>query len=410
VTTRRTPTKSTAVADFEARAKEAQSSYDAARAVRQQRAEDFAAAQTAFAWVHASWDAGDDSLPADAEVQAQAQLSRASRLLAAAEVVERKARAQLVNVDTTLATALLPFVTAVLRTTPSVQPFRPTDKPTSLPAAVVVQEKASQVDARSGRLSGAVDVIFSREAVHREADASEFEAAAEAHGVLLRRVQVYTTHDGGQFVDAVRLDVAGVHLAVPVVAPADVVSAAREVCFDVMGRVRDETRYTDNRGPLMPMDNGRRLGMAFEFGKPVVSSDNVGSDGIRRLALEVDFTGKPAKWLGLERGQELIEKAITAQQSRAIDGLGRVEKASVTSSRHFATRESRDGRPVPNDTVTVRARFTVVSRAPEGVELDDPDDDMGSPAPPAVPAQRKRTRDPLEDDGTDSHPGTVAAQ
>jgi hypothetical protein len=417
VTTRRT--KSTAVADFEAKAKAAQAAFDAACAVRQQRADDLAAAEQALAAVHAAWESGDDSVPADAEVQAQAQLSRASRLLAAAEAVERKAQAQLLNTDVRLAEALAPFVTAVLRVAPTVQPLRSADVASELPSCVIVQERATTVDPRNGSLSGAVEVIFSRGELHREAEAQAFEAAAERHDVVLSDVQVYTDQHGDTFRDVVHLRVASLDLPVPVLLPAtDTVSAARELGRDVVSAVSQATRkrLSDDM-PRRPMDDGWRIGVATAAGAPVVLSNSMrrggskpGQADTRHVTVEMEFTARPgdsdSRWdsQGASGAAAIVGDAVEKQRGNVVPGLGRVTSAgTVGDTRVVDTTES--GRP---KAIAVRARFELVCQPAKGADLGDTD----SPARSSVPAQRRRSaRDPLEDlDGTGSHPGTVAAQ
>jgi hypothetical protein len=404
----RTSSKSTAVADFEAKAQAAQTTFDAARALRQRRADDLAKAEASVKAIHAAWDAGDDTHPAEAEVHALAAVTRATRLLAAAKAEEQRARAALVNTDVRLAEALAPFVTAVLRVAPTVQALRPTDMAGDLLSCVIVQERATTVDPRTGRLSGAVEVIFSRGELHREAEASAFEAAAERHDVVLSDVQVYTDQHGETFCDVAHLQVASLDLPVPVIVPAkDILSAARELGCDVVSAVSSATRKRlDDDMPRLPMDSGWRLGVASAAGTPVVTSDRVRA-GTRHLTVEVEFTARPGgsdvRWntQGASGAAAQLIAAVEKQQGGVMPGLGRVTSAStVGDMRVVDTTES--GRP---KAIAVRARFELVCQ-PADAELDDTD----SPAPSAVPAQRKRTRDPLEDDGTDSHPGTVAAK
>jgi hypothetical protein len=417
----KTINKTTAVADFEASAAASRLAYEAASALRHQRADELAGAREALADVHAGWDQGDDTLPPDAEVQAQASISRATRLLAAAEVAERKAKAALVNTHTSLADALAPLIGDVLRIAPSVQAYRPTDTASELPSAVAVQTGPTKVDPRSGALSGTVEVIFTRNELHREAHASDFEAAAERHGVILSKVLAFTEQTGELFTDSVRLQVARLDLPIPAVEVGDAAEAAQALAREVAFRATDSTRFEVAAAQRSYFDDGTRFDVHVQADTAVVVSDRVarggsriGQQDTRTVVVEADLTGTPrssaaidtgSAWAHMagavlqgqapgqfQRATDVLSSAVEGAQGLVIDGLGRIASASVVSVKGVLSgpKEQQTG-------VTVRARFEVVSQG---------GDAASSPSVSALPSQRKG-RDPLEDlDGSSSHPGS----
>jgi hypothetical protein len=403
----KTSNKTTAVADFEASAAASRLAFEAASALRSQRADELAGAREALADVHAAWDTGDDTLSPDAEVQAQASISRATRLLAAAEVAERKAKAALLNTDVSLADALAPLIGDVLRIAPSVQAYRPTETASELPSAVAVQTAPTKVDPRSGALSGTVEVIFTRNELHREADAAAFEDAAADHDVKLM-ADAHTVQAGDIFTDVVRLRVTSLFPEVPaIIATADPITAATKLGNAVANLAAQQCKYKIS-GPLRPLDSGTRSTLSLDVAQPRVVSDRVhqggskpGEQDRRHLVVEVEVSGTPktAEMRGngvepwpMRRATELLTRCVDAQQGQVVEGLGRVVSAAVVDTAPVG--DDRFGRAAG---IAVHARFEVISEA---------GDAASSPSASALPSQR-RGRDPLEDlDGSSSHPGS----
>jgi hypothetical protein len=403
----KTSNKTTAVADFEASAAASRLAFEAASALRNQRAGELAGARQALDDVHAAWDKGDDTLPPDVEVQAQASISRATRLLAAAEVAERKAKAALLNTDVSLAEALAPLIGHVLRIAPSVQAYRPTEAASELPSAVAVQTAPTKVDPRSGALSGTVEVIFTRNELHRGADAAAFEDAAADHDVKLM-ADAHTVQAGDTFTDVVRLRVTSLFPEVPaIIVAADPVTAAMKLGYAVENLAAQQCKYKIS-GSLQPLDSGARSALSLDVAQPRIVSDRVhqggsqpGEQDRRHLVVEVEVSGTPKTaemrandlepWT-IGRATELLTRCVDQQQGQVVEGLGRVVGADVADTSPVIADES--GRAVG---IAVRARFEVVSRGGEAAS---------SPSASALPSQRKG-RDPLEDlDGSHSHPGS----
>lgn len=397
-TTSKTSNKTTAAQDFETQAAWSRLAHDAASALRHQRAEDLNHAQGALADVHAAWDGGDDTLSADAEVQALAGVSRATRLLAAAEVAERKAKAALISTDVSLAAALSPMIAEVLRTTPSVQAYRPSEPATELPSAVAVQTGPTKADPRSGALSGVVEVVFTRSALHREADAAAFQDAASDHDVSLT-ADSHTLQDGDIFTDVVRLRVTSLFPEVPAIAAAaDPLAAATKLGNAVANLAGQECSY-EISGPRPALDSGMRQALTLDVAQPCVISERLhrgggkaGEPDRRHVVVEVEVSGRPktAAMRGhglnpwpVSRATELLTRCVGSQQGQVIEGLGRVISAKVVD-----TSTVTDGESARAVGTVIRARFEVVSQAAS---------DGAAGASSALPEDL---------DGSSSHPGT----
>jgi hypothetical protein len=326
-----------------------------------------------------------------------------SRLTESASAVAKAERAR-ISTDTTLAEALVPFVASVLGIVPTVQAFRPTEVPSELPSAVLVQTKRSTHDRRSGHLSGEVFVHFFRTSLHREAEAAAFERAAERSdlGVMLSRGTSGHTQDNGSVVDIVRLPVFGVLPEVPEVDITNPEAVAREIATEVAYRVAMANGYTIGASlPRTGGDNGRRLAVQAEAVSGRVLSDKQ-AGAVRTLTVEATVKAKPGRSLSEDmRGRYTVSRCGTEVASaaesvvgRALAKVGRITEVTVTA------RETEDGpRGVPvASLVTLRAVILAkMSPAPSASVHEDEDDE----------ADDRQARDPRDVDPITSHPGAL---
>jgi hypothetical protein len=308
---------------------------------------------------------GDDLAAAEAALRlTERRMSESAAAVAAAS------RA-LVNSETDLAEALVPFVADVVGLTPGVQAFVPLS-PLPAPSVLLVQRTASRLDPRSGTLSGEVEVLLFREQFHRDLDAAAFERHAERHGGPQVNARPYgATEQDGTLVETVRLVVAGAFPRVPVVAPGHETSGLHNLAADLV------------QGVTSRLDR-----VALDTSRAVVS-DSV-SGGTRTVAVEVAVLGFPTTTgsssvtfygdtvrndRSLDEIRDEIERAALALEDKAVGGLGRV--ASVTVKGAALVESAGIARPagrvvfvgttgggVPVDGIELRVVFEVVSRLP----------------------------------------------
>jgi hypothetical protein len=189
--------------------------------------------------------------------------------------------------------------------------------------------------------------------------------------------------------------------------PTSVSRSARDLIGTVTRAVAEATSYTYT-GPLGPMDNGRRFGLATST-EDVQTSERTDASGQRQVTVTATFVGYPT----LRRGQwnlsdvdPQVATAVAAQVGTEVPGLGVVQSADVLGAsviENGGTARDRDdvhvvgGRSDKSmvDAVAVRVRF-VASSAPEPESGDD--------APGSKPT--RRGVDPRE--RKVAHPGEVS--
>jgi hypothetical protein len=413
VATRKRKTTPTAdaseAAAFAAYAEQRKADYGKARAKHDEARKAHALAVAEVARVERAAAEDASSVNADDLLRAQAGVRLAEIAVESTTTALRAAERARVSTDVSLAAALVSFVGSVLGVVPTVLPYRPTEVPTDLPCAAIVQTQPADHDRRSGRLSGEVEVHYARTPLHREAEAAAFARAAEKrdHGVMLSAgASGWTDERDGLLVDVVRLPVFGVLPALPEVLIGDPVQVAREVAAEVCHRTGLATAYTVGAGmPLTGLDTGRRLGVQVEPVSSRVLSDQMDGD-TRCLTVEAVLRATPGRLLSAEMretytvsrcGVELAA-AVEGVAGAVLSGVGKVTGTSITAT---DVEENAHGRPAAA-VLTVRA--TVVAKVPAAalvaLDEDDDEDQDGYPDPP-------RRRDPREYDYADGHPALV---
>jgi hypothetical protein len=346
------------------------------------------------------------SKPEDLSLALAAVALAEGRKAESASALAKAERAR-ISTDTSLADALVPFVASVVGIAPTVQAFRPSEVPTELPSAVLVQTKPSKHDRRSGRLSGEVHLHFTRTRLHREAEAGAFQRAAERSGlgVMLSGGASGHTEDSGEvLVDVVRLPLFAVLPEVPGVVITDPQTVAHEVAVEVAYLVGQATGYTaDQSVPRTGLDTGHRLAVQAEPVSARVLSDTRDGD-LRTLRVEATVKAKPGRSLTADMREHYTISRCGVEVASAVEGLagqslakvGRVTEATVTGT---AVEDGPSGAPVA---ALVTLRAVILARVPAAVEdtCGGDDDNHGD---------YSGARDPRDLGELAGHPGTVTA-
>jgi hypothetical protein len=383
--TSKSKTTTDPAAAFLAEAAEREQTYAEAKALHKQDQQDYAAAVEHLAQVEHDRASTPDDL---ARARAARDLAEVRRVDSAAQVA--KAERARINTDTNLAAALVSFVANVLGITPTVQAFRPSEVPSDLPSAVLVQTKPGTHDRKSGRLVGEVSLHYFRTPLHREAEAGAFQRAAEKRdqGVTLSGGTNGHTEDSGDvLVDVVRLPVLSVLPEVPEVTITDPLSVAQSIGDEMAFLIRDANTYRQTHLPLTGMDTGKRTSVHATASAPAVLGDTREGD-VRRLTVQVVIACS-------DMSGEQTSRAVGKVQGTCLPKVGRIEKADITQT---GATEDAQGRPV-NRTATVRA--VVVAKVPpvvipDAVEYAEEFDESGIEI--THPATRRK-----------AHPGEVSA-
>jgi hypothetical protein len=381
-------------AAFLAEAAQREQTYAEASALHRQDERDHAAAVAQVEAVKRD----RASQPEDLSLALAAVALAEGRKAESASALAKAERAR-ISTDTSLAAVLVPFVASVVGITPTVQAFRPSEVPTELPSAVLVQTKPSKHDRRSGRLSGEVHLHFTRTRLHRGAEAGAFQRAAERSdlGVTLSGGTTGHTEDSGDvLVDIVRLPVFGALPEVPEVTVTDPRAVAHEVAVEVVYRVGKATGYTaDPSMPRTGLDTGRRVAVQAEPISARVLSDKCRGD-VRTLVVEATVKAKAGRYLTPDMREHYsvtrcgveVAAAVDSVAGRALAKVGRVSEATVTGT---DVEDGPSGVPVA---AVVTMRAVVLAKVPAIVELAYGDED-------------RRAGDPRDLDPLALHPGAL---
>jgi hypothetical protein len=301
---------------------------------------------------------------------AEAALRLAERRKAESAAAVAAAERALVNDSTDLAEALIPFVEEVLGLMPMAQSYQPTE-PLPAPTVVLVQRKASKLDARTGSLAGEVEIHLHRHRFHRELAAAAFQSHAERHGgPRLSAYPLTATEQDGVYVEAVRLVVASAFPALPVVAPGNDERGLHNLAADLVAGVVGQVDH-------VALDTSRKI-----------LSDQV-SGGTRTVAVQVAVVGSPTRkgtsttafgeavryGASLDTIREAVGRVALGLEGRAVEGLGRVQSVAVKSASVVEGAGSaraagqmvvvgESGSSVRVDGVEVRLVFLLASRLP----------------------------------------------
>jgi hypothetical protein len=364
ITSKKKPTADAAA--FFADAAEREQTYAEAKALADQHEHERAAALDHLADVEARPGAHTTSDLTEARAAVDLAVLCCKQSAAASAAAERR----LVNTSTDLADALTPFVEEVLGLTGTAQPYRPTE-PLPAPTVMLVQRTASKLDARSGSLSGEVEVWLYRERFHRQLDAAAFQSHAERHGgPRLSAHPLTATEQDGVYVEVVRLVVNSAFPALPVVAPGNDEDGLRNLAADIV------------QGVSSRLDH-----VALDTSRSIVS-DRV-SGGTRAVTVEVAVLGSPTRkgTTALPSGETVrygasldairgeVERVALGLDGKAVDGLGRVQSvevkgASVVEGAGSARAAGQmvvigeSGNRVRVDGVEIRLVFEIASRLP----------------------------------------------
>jgi hypothetical protein len=162
-------------------------------------------------------------------------------------------------------------------------------------------------------------------------------------------------------------------------------SGARDLIGAVTRAVADATAYTYT-GPLGPMDDGRRFGLAT-YSEGVKTSATTDRDGSRKVTVTATFVGHPTMRAGnwtLSHVEGEIVKAVAAQIGTSVPGLGVIQTADALGTEvreNGGTARDRDGVHVVGgrsdksqvDALAVQVRFVAVSHEDEPVVVEEKD-------------------------------------
>ena len=268
----------------------------------------------------------------------------------------------------------------------TVTTFKPTDAPEKLPALYVVQPRKHTSNTVAGTVSGDLQVIFYRRDIHREFDVDAVRAAVDADRTMHLIVRDVDRHEqDGVIIEALPVEVRAAFLPVPVIAGGSAMPMYVSAFTSGLAADLVQALWFGGAG-------GKAVVTASAFDVEV-TDDRTDRDGVRRRVLEADLVVQPGAgcpWGGEEIAFHL-EQVIAAQQDRCLTTMGRVVSASCDRMEPV----SRHGRKV-------HARFEFASRALGEVQPTP----APAPVEVAVPAQRARRVDPLEQRMEDGHPGS----
>lgn len=301
----------------------------------------------------------DDGITGSNLASADAAVEVAELRFSGAVRSRQRAERALVNTETILADAVAPAVQQAVKVPVTVLTTRPTEAPVDLPAAYLVQPKASTADTIEGYVSGALDVVFYRTEVHREISAEAIESSADAQRIRLSARHHGSRDDGGVIVETVRLDVRIAYAPVPAIRRGAndgyrLSWFARGLASDV----RDSMQLYDAPSAGIRYGSGdantRLNTVNVTSGESSMLADDTDASGLRRRVAEVRVTAGPGHgcmWSPDQIRDKLVD-AVEAQAGTCVGGLGRVSSAAVLSVE-----------PVNRDGRTVKARFEFVSQA-----------------------------------------------
>jgi hypothetical protein len=281
-----------------------------------------------------SWDQGDETASAADFGLAQIEFKRATALHEAAIRSAQAIEKSVINTDTTLAAIVAPYVKA---THPDygdvgVSFLLPQGMPDqNRPYATVVQSKPVK-SGRGGMMSGQVDVVFIRKAMHRELDSRKIEQAAMCDGISLS-ITSTTRSESDYVIDSLHVIANSAHAAVPVIdinpSPAIARQYAHNLAMALCGRTRSTTD-----APLQ-----MRQGGIFESAVATVEATNgsivdndLNPNGKRFTTCEASL-----KWTtaGVRKPQTPLDTHLRQQLVDEVGifapGLGVVTEAKVKS-------------------------------------------------------------------------------
>lgn len=165
-----------------------------------------------------SWDEGDETASAADFSLAQVEHIRAKALHEAAIRSAQAIEKSIISTDKTLAAIVAPYVASSHPDygTVGVSFLLPKGMPDpNRPYATVVQSSPVKSE-QGGAISGMVDVVFIRKAMHRELDTQKIEAAALCDGISLS-ITSATRSESDYMVDTLHVLANSAHAACPVI-------------------------------------------------------------------------------------------------------------------------------------------------------------------------------------------------
>jgi hypothetical protein len=178
-------------------------------------------------------------------------------------------------------------------------------------------------------------------------------------------------------------------------------SGARELVGAVTRAVAEATTYSYD-GPLGPMDDGRRMGLAT-YSEAIETSVGTDGDGNRKITITARLVGHPTvrngKW-SLSDVEPQIVKALAAQVGTSLPGLGVVQVADALGTQvreNAGAARDRDGVHVVGgrsdrsmvDALAVSVRFVAVEQESDAVEEKPKPSPRTSPRTAVDPRERR---------------------
>jgi hypothetical protein len=280
-----------------------------------------------------SWDEGDDSRTAANFSLAAIEFKRATALHEAAQRNVQKIQGSIINTSTTLAAIVAPYVKTAYPDYGDVGVSFLLPKGMSdpnRPYATVVQSQPVKMG-QGGSMSGQVEVIFIRRALHRELDPRKIEAAALKDGISLS-ITSSTRTESDHLIDILRVIANSAHAAVPVIDITPSPAIAGRFAQGLANALCQVTRATTD--PAV-----RMRGRVFESAVATVEATNGSIVHIETDANGKRFTECEAglKWsTPNDRKPRLsldthLRRQMTEQGGIFAPGLGVVTEAKVTS-------------------------------------------------------------------------------
>jgi len=278
-----------------------------------------------------SWHNGHAEASAEDFSLATIEFKRATALYEAAQRSAQAIEKSIVNVDTSLAEIVKPWIAAALPGVPVTSTFLmpPKGKPSILPVAFVVQTAKAKKNG-GGVVSGLVEAVYVRSPLHREIDTAAIVHAASLEGCQIE-AGVTSRSEGDYMRDTARITVRYGHAPSPVIkeAPSEAIAGrlAQSMALALAG-----TTKTAQDGPLQMLRGGGYQGVAVTV-KPnggKIVKDETDSMGSRQTDVQVSLT----YWLSHDR--ELSQSMDTKLRRLLEDyadtftqGLGQCQSAKT---------------------------------------------------------------------------------
>lgn len=334
MTTTKTKTTKTTLAE---RVAASRTELDAATVAAKEARQALENATEAVATLRQNRRAGDTSATASDLATARAAVSFAEDDLSHAETRLSKATRSLVNDDHSLADAVAP-VLAALPTLAGVQIVSTTETPdapgdVSAPVLHLVQREAAKSDPISGRVSGEVEVIYSRPAWGQPLPDADDLADA------LNRAQVYSDVFGTgsretstHREDHARITVRGAWTAgLPVISSPN---GSHVFAQTLAGRIADHASRGRRGLPMQAREGGlgstTALGSAVKGQGEVLSESSAESTGRRTTTLVAGVvlaSGTVGNSTIANDAREYLRSLVGHSEA----GLGRIESAELTA-------------------------------------------------------------------------------